>query len=84
VSYPVTPLTTLDAQVAKRDVKNSSADATLLTARLTYYFSKRTAVYGGIGRMKNSGLSAVALDAGGTVGVGKTQNGVMAGLRHSF
>ena len=83
-SYPVTPLTTLDAQVAKRDVKNSSADATLLTARLTYYFSKRTAVYGGIGRMKNSGLSAVALDAGGTVGVGKTQNGVMGGLRHSF
>ena len=34
--------------------------------------------------MKNSGLSAVALDAGGTVGVGKTQNGVMTGLRHSF
>ncbi|HEX7983168.1 MAG TPA: porin [Duganella sp.] len=84
LSYPVTPLTTLDTQVAKRDVKNSSADATLLVARLTYYFSKRTAVYGGIGRMKNSGLSAVALDAGGTVGVGKTQNGVMAGLRHSF
>ncbi|MBP1203471.1 putative porin [Duganella sp. 1411] len=84
LSYPVTPLTTLDTQVAKRDVKNSSADVTLLVARLTYYFSKRTAVYGGIGRMKNSGLSAVALDAGGTVGVGKTQNGVMAGLRHSF
>ncbi|MEO5935031.1 MAG: porin, partial [Duganella sp.] len=84
LSYPITPLTTLDTQVAKRDVKNSSADATLLVARLTYYFSKRTAVYGGIGRMKNSGLSAVALDAGGTVGVGKTQNGVMTGLRHSF
>jgi predicted porin len=65
-------------------VKNSSADATLLTARLTYDISKRTAVYGGIGRKKNSGLSAVALDAGGTVGVGKTQNGVMGGLRHSF
>jgi predicted porin len=84
VSYPVTPLTTLDAQVAKKDVKDSDADATMLVARLTYYFSKRTAVYGGIGRMKNSGLSAVALDAGGTVGTGKTQNGVMAGIRHSF
>ena len=84
LSYPITPLTTLDTQIAKRDVKNSSADATLLVARLTYYFSKRTAVYGGIGRMKNSGLSAVALDAGGTVGVGKSQNGVMTGLRHSF
>jgi predicted porin len=84
LSYPVTPLTTLDTQIARRDVKNSSSDATMLVARLTYYFSKRTAVYGGLGRMKNSGLSAVALDAGGTVGVGKSQNGVMAGLRHSF
>jgi predicted porin len=84
VSYPITPLTTLDTQVAKKDVKNSDADATMIVARLTYYFSKRTAVYGGIGRMKNSGLSAVALDAGGTVGAGKTQNGVMAGLRLTF
>ncbi|RZT09764.1 Outer membrane protein (porin) [Duganella sp. CF402] len=84
VSYPVTPLTTLDAQWARKDVKNSGDDATMLVARLTYYFSKRTAVYGGVGRMKNSGLSAVALDAGGTVGAGKTQNGVMTGIRHSF
>ena len=35
LSYPITPLTTLDTQIAKRDVKNSSADATLLVARLT-------------------------------------------------
>ncbi|MYM24275.1 porin [Duganella sp. FT135W] len=84
VSYPVTPFTTLDAQWAKKDVKNSGDDATLLVARLTYYFSKRTAVYGGVGRMKNSGLSAVALDAGGTAGAGKSQNGVMAGIRHTF
>ncbi|MPQ57839.1 porin [Duganella sp. FT27W] len=84
VSYPVTPLTTLDTQVARRDLKNSNADATMVVARLTYYFSKRTASYVGIGRMKNSGLSAIALDAGGTVGAGKTQNGFMAGLRHSF
>ena len=42
------------------------------------------AVYADVGRMKNFGASAVALDAGGTVGVGKTQNGVLAGLRHSF
>jgi predicted porin len=26
----------------------------------------------------------VALDAGGTVGPGRTQNGVMVGLRHHF
>ncbi len=84
VSYPVTPVATFDAQVARKDVKHSDADATMLVARLTYYFSKRTAIYAGVGRMKNSGLSAVALDAGGTVGAGKTQSGVMGGLRHAF
>ncbi|GJI93940.1 porin [Duganella caerulea] len=84
VSYPVTPFSTLDVQVARRDTKNSSSDVDMVVARLTYYLSKRTAVYGALGRMKNSGTSAVALDAGGTVGAGLTQNGVMAGLRHSF
>jgi len=84
VSYPVAPLLTLDTQVARRDVKSSSADATMVVARLTYYLSKRTALHGSLGRMKNSGASAIALDAGGTVGGGKTQNGIMAGLRHTF
>jgi predicted porin len=84
VSYPVTPLTTFDVQVARRDTKNSASDVSMLVGRLTYFLSKRTAVYGALGRMKNSGTSAVALDAGGTVGVGMTQNGVMAGLRHHF
>jgi predicted porin len=83
-SYPVTPLTTLDVQVARRDTKNSASDVDMAVARLTYYLSKRTAVYGALGRMKNSGTSAVALDAGGSVGAGLTQNGLMAGLRHSF
>jgi predicted porin len=83
-SYPINPFLTLDAQVSKRDVKNSDADATLVVGRLTYYLSKRTAVYGSVARMKNAGLSAIALDAGGTVGVGKSQNGIMAGLRHTF
>ncbi|MTV37191.1 porin [Duganella radicis] len=83
-SHPLTPLITLDTQVARRDLKRSDADVTLLVARLTYNLSKRTAVYGGLGKIKNAGLSAIALDAGGTVGAGKTQNGVMTGLRHSF
>jgi predicted porin len=83
-SYPVTPLSALDVQVARRDLKNSANDVDMMVARLTYFLSKRSAVYGALGRMKNSGASAVALDAGGTVGVGLTQNGVMAGLRHTF
>jgi predicted porin len=53
-------------------------------ARLTYAFSKRTAVYGGIGRMDNHGRAAIALDAGGTVAPGRAQNGIMTGIRHTF
>jgi predicted porin len=74
----------IDAQVARRDTKHSSSDVNMLVARLTYSFSKRTAVYGAIGRMANKGASAVALDAGGTVGAGLGQNGFMTGLRHTF
>jgi predicted porin len=84
VSYPASALVTVDGQVAYRDIKNSGNDVSLLAVRATYAMSKRTAVYAAVGRMKNDGLSAVALDAGGTVGVGKTQNGLMAGMRHSF
>ena len=83
-AWPVAPALVLDAQVAKLAVKDSPNDATLATARLTYHLSKRTAIYGAVGRMDNDGTSAVALDAGGTVGAGRTQNGMMAGLRHFF
>lgn len=74
----------LDAQVAKRDVKRSDNDVTMLVARLIYPLSKRTLVYASVGRMDNDGSSAVALDLGGTVGVGMAQNGVMTGIRHAF
>ena len=75
---------TVDAQVARRDTKGSSADVTLIVARLTYALSKRTAVYTSIGRMDNDGSSTVALDVGGTAAAGVAQNGVMVGMRHSF
>lgn len=75
---------TTDVQVATRNLKDSEDDVTMLVARLTYALSKRSFVYGAIGRMDNDGASAVSLDAGGTVGVGKIQNGIMAGLRHHF
>lgn len=82
-SHPIGALT-IDAQLARRDAKRSNADVTLLVARLTYALSKRTAVYASIGRKDNDGSSAVALDVGGTVGVGLAQNGVMLGVRHIF
>jgi predicted porin len=56
----------------------------MLVARLTYALSKRSAIYGAIGRMDNNGQAAIALDAGGTVAPGRAQNGVMTGIRHVF
>ncbi|MGF6180802.1 putative porin [Massilia sp. UYP32] len=82
-SHPMGPFT-LDAQWARRDLKDSPSDVTMLVARLTYSLSKRSHVYAAAGRMDNDGASAVPLDAGGTVGVGMAQNGVMMGLRHHF
>jgi len=82
-SHPIGAFT-VDAQAARRDTKNSESDVDMLVARLTYAMSKRTFVYTAIGRMDNDGASAVALDAGGTVGAGLAQNGVMVGLRHHF
>ena len=83
-SVPVTPLLVLDAQISRLDVKRSRNDLTLAVARLTYYLSKRTAVYTSVGHMDNEGMSAVPVDAGGTVGAGKNQFGVMTGIRHLF
>ena len=74
----------LDAQVAKRDTRRSIDDVTMVVARLTYPLSKRTALYASVARIDNDGVSAVALDLGGTVGVGLAQNGVMTGIRHAF
>ena len=84
VSYPVAPLWSLDAQLSRLDVKDSDADATLAVVRGTYSLSKRTMVYAMVGRIRNSGNSAVSLSAGGTVGVGMGQSGFATGLRHVF
>ena len=74
----------LDGQVARLDIKDSRNDSTLTVLRLTYYLSKRTALYSSLGHMKNAGQAAVALDAGGTVGQGLSQTGVSVGIRHHF
>jgi predicted porin len=82
-SYVTGPFT-IDAQVARRDARQSPSDVNMLVARVTYALSTRTFAYTAIGRMDNKGASAVPLDVGGTVGAGMAQNGLMAGLRHTF
>lgn len=84
VSYPITPALTLDAEVSRNDVKNSPNDATMAVVRGVYSLSKRTAVYAMAGRIKNHGASATSVSAGGTVGAGMSQTGLMAGIRHTF
>jgi predicted porin len=84
VSYPFSAALVLDAQLSRLNVKGSSNDVTLSVARLTYSLSKRTAVYTSAGYIKNGGTSAIAVDAGGTVGTGKNQLGIMTGIRHMF
>ncbi|MBB3219514.1 porin [Pseudoduganella umbonata] len=83
-SHPLSAFLVLDAQVARKDVKRSGDDSTMVVTRLTYLLSTRTAVYCAVGRMDNDGAAAIALDAGGTAGPGKAQTGVMTGLRHLF
>jgi predicted porin len=84
VGVPLTGTLTLDAQVARKNVRHSPDDTNMAVARLTYALSKRSAAYVGLGRMDNHGAAAIALDAGGTVASGRAQNGVMTGLRHAF
>jgi len=74
----------LDTQVARLDIKNSQNDSTLVAARAMYNFSKRTAAYVSVGHMSNGGTAAVAVDGGGSVGVGMSQTGLMVGIRHFF
>lgn len=84
MSYPLTPALSLDVELSRNDVENSPNDATMLVARGVYSLSKRTAVYAMIGRIKNEGASATSVSAGGTVGPGMGQTGIMAGVRHTF
>lgn len=84
LSYPFTVALVLDTQISRLKFKGTANSATLSVARLTYSLSKRTALYTSVGYIKNSGTSAIAVDAGGTVGTGMNQLGVMTGIRHTF
>jgi predicted porin len=83
-SYPFANSWVLDAQVSRLNVKDTNKVSTLGVARVTYNLSKRTALYTSLGTIRNAGSAAVALDAGGSVGAGLNQAGVMSGIRHTF
>lgn len=87
-TMPISAGLTLSGQVVSLRYKSASdANATVSSMRLTYDLSKRTAVYGQIGRISNGSGSAVAL-SGGSPGsnpaLGKSQTGINMGLRTTF
>lgn len=83
-AYPVMPRLTLAAEFHRLDMKGSSNDTDLLVLRSVYNLSKRSAVYAMLGIGKNAGTAARSVSAGGTVGAGMNQTGLMAGISHSF
>jgi len=86
-SLPVLPALVLDAQVAQLKYQDSPNKALQGVLRASYSLSKRTAVYGSLARLDNSGTLAVSVSngsAGGAPAAGGAQTGVMAGIRHSF
>lgn len=84
VSYLWSPFLVIDAQAAKKTVRNASRDATLLAIRANYILSKRSSLYLMAGHLNNDGNSAVALSAGGSVGIGMSQTGILTGIKHAF
>jgi predicted porin len=83
-AYKLAPAVTIDGLAGRLDYKNSGNDSTLTMLRAIYDFSKRTSTYVAIGHVSNSGTAAVALSAGGAVGAGMGQNGIITGIKHSF
>jgi predicted porin len=83
-AYRITPAVTVDGQLARLDYRDSPNDAAQALLRLMFDLSKRTTVYAAAGHIRNSGTSAVSLSSGGSAGAGLSQNGVIAGIKHSF
>ncbi|RZA31155.1 MAG: hypothetical protein EOP92_32640 [Lysobacteraceae bacterium] len=80
----ITPAVTIDGQIGKLDYRNSGNDSTQVMVRGIYELSRRSAVYLAAGRIDNDGAAALTLTAGGSVGAGLSQTGVIAGIKHAF
>ena len=87
-TYYVTPTFFVDAEgvryLQRGPAGKNDASSTLLVGRANYLLSKRVTAYTSIGYMFNSALAANPVAAGGTVGTGMNQLGVMVGLQQKF
>jgi predicted porin len=87
-TYYATPWLFFDAQgvryLQRGLAGKSDANSTLLVGRVDYLLSKRVTVYTSVGYMFNSALAAEPVAAGGSVGAGMDQLGVMVGIQQKF
>ncbi|WP_168795935.1 porin [Paraburkholderia aromaticivorans] len=87
-TYYATPSFFFDAQgvryLQRGTAGKNASNSTLVVGRMNYLLSKRTTVYTSVGYMLNSALAANPVAAGGTVGAGMDQLGVMVGLQQKF
>jgi predicted porin len=83
-AYKLTPAITVDGLASRLDYRDSINDTKLFMLRAIYDFSKRTSTYAALGHVGNKGTAAIALSAGGSVGVGMAQNGFITGIKHAF
>ncbi|WP_206996431.1 porin [Trinickia mobilis] len=89
-TYWPTPEIALDAQFGHISVNGgSSAGASLIAARASYWLSKRSSVYVTAGRVFNQRNGAFTIDGGvippaSTPLPGANQTGAMVGIRHQF
>lgn len=73
-----------DAQINRYTRRQSPNDSVMAVARVTYSFSKTTAVYASLGYLINDGTAANSLDGVSGAGAGLNQKGFAAGIRKSF
>jgi predicted porin len=87
VALDVAPSWVLDGEFLRLNFKGSADRANLGALRATFGFSRRTAVYGMVGRMANGGSLALSVSAGAAGSnplPGTAQTGFAAGIRHAF
>lgn len=89
-SYPISPEFTIEGELLRLKFKGSSngSAADVVALRGVYSFSRRTAAYVTVGHIRNKGSANLSVSggtpAGTEPGVGKPQQGVAVGIRHSF
>jgi len=85
---PITPQTSVAVQaMSLRFPGASQRNSTILTALVNHQLSRRTAIYGQIGRISNGSAAAASLSGGATGGnppAGVSQSGLNVGIRHTF